>query len=103
MKAIHAGVLAMLTTVAFVPVANGETAACSPSTLLAQELPGGYYVSSFRREIWQEENGFAGLQIRAYTCSDGSIIPPDQCLAVDPFTGLNQQAICALAASDDTL
>lgn len=104
MKAIHAALLATITTASFVPFASGADASgCDVRTLAAQALPGGYYVSSVRREVWQEDNALPGLQIRATGCADGRLIPADQCLASDPFTGANQQALCALAAASETL
>lgn len=103
MKAIHAGVLALMTSVAFVPFASGaETLDCNIGTLAATEL-GGYYVSTARREVWREDNGVPGLQIRAYGCADGRVIPADQCMAIDPFTGVNQQLLCAAAAGSSSL
>lgn len=96
----------MVTTLAFVPVSAGETTAatCTPPALSGTtQLPGGYYISPLREEIWKEENGRAGLQIRAYTCSDGKVIPPDQCLALNPFTGALQQVLCTLAFASETL
>lgn len=104
MKAIHAGILALVALGSTVPVTAGAdaAAACTVPRLSATQLEGGYYVAPGRGEIWEEENGWPGLQIRSYSCN-GNVIPADACLLVNPLTGLTQEVFCAMAIANSLL
>lgn len=74
-----------LLAIPLAPAAGVRAAACAPPIQSATALPEGIYFNSFANEIWQEDNGFPGLQIRAYGCDDGTTVPPDQCISRCPL------------------
>lgn len=90
-------VLTLLIACLCVPVVSPTALAttCSPPQQNGfVHVAGGHHVSAARNEVWKETNGAPGIQIRSFTCADGRVIPPDQCVVLNQAAGAVQIVGC---------